>query len=846
MNTTLKQQFREMFLPFLRQNCVVIILVLLYVFFHRFWEQLIAKHIVDPFLCHFESNWLNDIIFYIAVLACLILFLLNWRKHYKSTIIIISTISIFIWFYYRFISHSFGFISLHSFNSLPSDSYTVKYVDIVPIYSVFIILSAFCNLFLSRKISFNNKGFLRDDPIDSISKSDKSKRFTLAFFELSQLLDTNTEDNSFTYGIDAPWGAGKTSFMNLMKRIIRYCYKNVIVVDFNPWLYAVEKDLVTAFMQELSKHLGQYDQSIAKNLIDYSKLLSAFETKETKLIASLINMNYHDSSLQEKKKQIKKTIKRINKKIVVFIDDLDRLDADELMEMMKLIRNISDFPYMYFVAAYDKTYLAKCLEGKMKETGVLFIEKIFQHEFHLPAVPLETLRESLFNNITTTLFLSDSDKKELKTIIDDHDEENPLNVLSNYREVKRLANHFTSSYTQIVHENKINVVDLLVFVLFKIKFPLAFALFEKKWKTILVDEEGVKYYRFHRLNGKNNQDPHLDFIEYIRNHKEEFKLHQIDSWSIELIMKKLFPCVENVQQEGFNKRIFSKSGFNHYINLIQLETDIPDKEFRSAIQTDNNHISDIIQNWLNNNQTQSLLTHILEYQVETQKEREMIIKSIFIFISKIKLMDPINLSLNINGLMLLRLEDLYQKDYNKKFLKEAFIENGCSENICVFLFYLYNNINQLNIHLAKKDLIDIQQRLFNKCMTSHANEIDKILSVFYALFGMNRIGNPEFKVDTSDKYVVKLIKPMQSFAKSHICDIIPFFIVESINESNKYELSHITEFIWGSRDSFYNYINRIIDDSTGIIVDFKNFIKNFKENSYKSVKIHSGKIVLKR
>lgn len=111
---------------------------------------------------------------------------------------------------------------------------------------------------------------------------------------------------------------------------------------------------------------------------------------------------------------------------------------------------------------------------------------------------------------------------------------------------------------------------------------------------------------------------------------------------------------------------------------------------------------------------------------------------------------------------------------------------------------------------------------------------------------MNRIGNPEFKVDTSDKYVVKLIKPMQSFAKSHICDIIPFFIVESINESNKYELSHITEFIWGSRDSFYNYINRIIDDSTGIIVDFKNFIKNFKENSYKSVKIHSGKIVLKR
>ena len=840
MNANFIKKCWERFTSAIRDNRLVFLLILLYVFFYNFWETLIAKHIVDPWLCHFESNTLNDVIFYFAVLACLILAFLHRRKHFKSTTVIICTISIFIWFYYRFISHRFGFISLHSFNALPSDPYALKYVDIVPIYSFSFILSAICEKFLRRSISFSNNGFLRDDPINYLDINDKSKRYTLAFFELSQLIDTNTKDCSFAYGIDAPWGAGKTSFMNIMKLFIRSGYKNVIVIDFNPWLYAIEKDLVTSFFQELSKHLKQYDQSIAKNLIDYSKLLSAFDTKETKMMASLINLNHHESSLQEKKKQINKTIKRINKRIVVFIDDLDRLDTDELMEMLKLIRNISDFPYMYFVAAYDKTYLAKCLEGKMKETGTLFIEKIFQHEFHLPAVPFATLRESLFNCITTTIkTLNESDKKELKTIIDDYGETNPLNVLSNYREVKRLANHFISSYTQIVHENKINVVDLLVFVLFKVKFPLAFNLFEKNWMTILINDNDKKYYYLHRLDGTNYQDPHMDFKEYLRNHREEFCLSQMDSFLIELIMNRLFPCAVDEKKEDFNKRIFSKSGFNHYINLIQLGSDITSEEFNGVINNNNEKLQERIGNWMNNHQTQSLLIHLLEYQVESSEERDRIVKSIFIFISKLDSWDPINLSSNINHLMLLRLGDLFKKDFNKKIFKKVFTENGCNDNICGFLFYLYKNNELFNIDLTKKDYIDIQQRLFNQCKSS--DDIDIVLSAFCALLGIIVIRNQRFQVNTSDKYVDKIVKSMRTYAKSHICELIPFLVVKK-TKSDKYELSQLAEIIWGSWDSFYKYIDKKNDESR-VFKKFKGFIDEYKKKGYKCVQFQFEGII---
>ena len=132
--------YRDKFTSFLHDNGIILILLSIYILIHDYWEELIAEHIVGKiFEEHFIANWLNDIIFYIFFLVCLILFLLHIRKHYSQKIITICFIAIGFWVYYRWYSYRFDFIALHSIQS-------IKYIDIVPIYSSSILLSSLVNI----------------------------------------------------------------------------------------------------------------------------------------------------------------------------------------------------------------------------------------------------------------------------------------------------------------------------------------------------------------------------------------------------------------------------------------------------------------------------------------------------------------------------------------------------------------------------------------------------------------------------------------------------------------------------------------------------------------------------
>ena len=268
-------------LSFIRHNAMIFVLVLVYVLFYRFWESWIGNYIVDPFLSNFESNLLNDIIFFIALIVCLVLVYYNIYNYFKERIIkrhslIIAIIAMIIWAYYRF-HHG-----LCGMNDSPYYLYLtplsilkpIKYFDIVFVFAVFEYLSYFLGKWNDSNIFGPNfdktRGLTRNLPISN-KDDDFLGRDEFAESVVKDLLITDTSNSSFTCGIDAPWGSGKTSFISLMKNHLRF---DSVIIDFNPWSYTAQKDLVTAFFDELSKTLKHYDKSLAKNLIEYSKLLS--------------------------------------------------------------------------------------------------------------------------------------------------------------------------------------------------------------------------------------------------------------------------------------------------------------------------------------------------------------------------------------------------------------------------------------------------------------------------------------------------------------------------------------------------------------------------------------------
>lgn len=815
----------ERFRSFVQSNLLVFILLTIYVLFYRFWEDLIDNHIVNNFMAAFEPNLINDLVFALAVVFCIILCYFNRGKNVTQRTKLLSIIVILFWAYYRCFSDRFCFISLFSFNN-------IKYLDILPIYC----LSKLIPLILKEyEVGFypNKNSLISDAPIESLN-ADKLERKEFAKKVVESLYGIYPYSGAFTYGIDASWGVGKTSFMNLMKNQIRQVPIKSIIIDFNPWLFSTNKDIVSIFFDELSKALKQYDYTLAKNIIDYSKLLTAFGTKESRVVAELLELNQHDSSLLEKKNQITYAIKRVERRIFVFIDDIDRLDADELLEMMKLIRNSSNFPYMYFVVAYDKLYLVRCLEKKMDIKGSDFVEKIIQHEFHLPPCPSEKLRQLLYDYIESAvgLFYSHDKQELIDFILNDDSNSNPLTGLFNIREVKRLANHFLTSYSYV--KGKINVIDLLLFELFKTKYPLVYSFFERKKDEILELDMNNHYVLFEGTDTINEDNRHINILNYIKNHNTELNISDIEQRSIQTIIEFLFKQVNLPDIESkHSRRLNDKDWFDKYINLTESETDISDKEFEEVMKRDDASFKDALVKWLQIKKAYSLRYHIKNYRAIDKEEQKKLIQSMFYYITHYKDIDNHEKDSLLSGLREFNDDDnLLETD--RQFIMDVIKENGNNFNTLRYVGYLHRHRFD---YLSDNDLITVQQYLFNEAIERHEDDPLIVLASFRMLLGYdyNEIRNKRF----TDEYSNTLLKSMKNYSEKHIIGVLTHIIDEEADDNSDPKYYYIYEYariIWGTWDGFYCFILNIDCPNKPEIIEIQAFLMEFKSNHYKKTR----------
>lgn len=134
-----------------------------------------------------------------------------------------------------------------------------------------------------------------------------------------------------------------------------------IVINFSPWTYEERKNLTQAFFLELNKILKVYNHSLSNKLIQYADLLSSAEVPYMRGISNLLKQN-NKQSLESLKSDLENALKHIKDPIIVIIDDLDRLGATEIMEVMKIIRNSANFSNIRFVAAYDRDYVTNAIK----------------------------------------------------------------------------------------------------------------------------------------------------------------------------------------------------------------------------------------------------------------------------------------------------------------------------------------------------------------------------------------------------------------------------------------------------------------------------------------------------
>uniref|UniRef100_UPI003219E676 KAP family P-loop NTPase fold protein n=1 Tax=Chryseobacterium sp. TaxID=1871047 RepID=UPI003219E676 len=329
-----------------------------------------------------------------------------------------------------------------------------------------------------------------DNPIDK-SDNDILGRKPKAI-QIARLLKNNKTKSSTAIGIVGKWGDGKSSFMNLIEENLKNDNK-FITVQFNSWLNISVKSIIQDFFNTVEKEVAPYSFDISKEIKKYgSKVLSVNKNTTTETILNAVNL-IPENSLSDDFDRLNRLLNRLNKKVIVFFDDLDRLQPNEVFEVLKLIRNTASFDVFNYIVGYDKEYINEALKNNQIPNPEKYCEKIFLKEFPLAPITQKDINKYIQTRIAEFLPAKQDEIKEVFSDISLHlnyYQGNIFDSIKNIRNAKRYLSELRVSIEGI--ENEVDLKDFMLVKLLKFSYYEVYRLLFDKQQFI--DNRGNEGY----------------------------------------------------------------------------------------------------------------------------------------------------------------------------------------------------------------------------------------------------------------------------------------------------------------------------------------------------------------
>lgn len=228
---------------------------------------------------------------------------------------------------------------------------------------------------------------------------DKLNRKTVAENFKNVLL--NTDLNVFS--VSAQWGGGKTYFI---ENLIKLMQDDSINILYNAWESDFYNKPIIPLLVELFAKLEEYDlktqleeeiqksKEFAKKICEKTSLQIGVNFGVLNCSANfdpskkMIDSEYNElkNEIRSFKSKLKSIQEKLGKKIIIFVDELDRCNPMYAIKTLEIVKHLFGIPNIIFVLSVDK----KQLENSVKRifgTNVVvngYLRKFIDVDFQLP------------------------------------------------------------------------------------------------------------------------------------------------------------------------------------------------------------------------------------------------------------------------------------------------------------------------------------------------------------------------------------------------------------------------------------------------------------------------------
>jgi len=265
--------------------------------------------------------------------------------------------------------------------------------------------------------------YLEDRPIHTPAE-DRLRRSRFAE-RLARSLLSWVGEESIVVALYGTWGSGKSSVLNLTEHYLAEFAEEQpeterpIVLRFNPWYFSGQGQLISTFFHQVAASLRMRQPvvmgKLADQLAEYAQFFEplgalgggAWGVILAKLPGRVAQMvgrwaKQRGQDLAGLRQQIDKNLRETGRRLIIIMDDLDRLAQLEIRQMFQLVKLNADFPNTIYVLAFDPEVVRQALEEN-GVSGHVYLEKIVQVAFEVPPPETEFLLRILFEQLDGVL-----------------------------------------------------------------------------------------------------------------------------------------------------------------------------------------------------------------------------------------------------------------------------------------------------------------------------------------------------------------------------------------------------------------------------------------------------------